>query len=111
MIGEITSISGNSIVINNKSNVSYNIDVSSAHVLKQGVEGTTTVSSLVVGDSVIVQGVVNGNSVVASSVIDRGGVLPTAVNSNASTTKQSNPGIVAGLFNSVGSFFSRLFGF
>ncbi|MEI7777700.1 MAG: hypothetical protein WCI52_03765 [bacterium] len=110
VIGDITSVNGNSIVISNKSNVSYTVDVSSASILKQGVTGTTTVSNLVVGDGVIVQGVINGNSVSASSVIDRG-VSPTTDLNASTTTKQAKPGIVSGIFSSVGSFFSRLFGF
>ena len=111
VIGDITSVSGNSIVISNKSNVSYTVDVSSASILKQGIAGTTTVSSLTVGDGVIVQGVINGNSVSASSVIDRGATSSVTDLNASTTTKQAKPGIVSGIFTSVGSFFSRLFGF
>ncbi len=111
VIGNITSISGNSIVISNKSNVNYTVDVSSAHILKQGVNGTSTVSNLAVGDGVIVQGTVNGSAITASTVIDRGVAPSNPENSNASSSEQNKPKFVGGVFGSIGSFFTHLFGF
>lgn len=104
--GSITSVSGNSIVITNKSNVTYTIDATSANVQKQGV-GTSTVSALTVGDSVLVQGTVNGNSITASTVVDQG---VTATNSSQSG--QGKPaGFLGGFLGGIGHFFSHLFGF
>ena len=109
VIGSIASINGNSVVVTNKSNATYTVDVSAAHIIKQGVNGTTTVASLAVGDGVIVQGVVNGNSITASTLIDRG-VPPVGNNSSASSSDGSKPK-PAGIFGSIGNFFSHLFGF
>lgn len=101
--GTVTAISGNSVTIVNKSNVTYTIDVTAAKVTKRDV-ATATLSSITVGDSVIVQGSVNGTSVTASTVIDQG-VLHT------STSVGEMPERKGGFMNSVGGFFSHLFGF
>lgn len=85
--GSVTAVSGNTVSITNKSNVSYTIDTSSANIQKQGT-GTTTVSNIAVGDTVLVQGTVNDNAVVASSLIDQG-VAPTA---SVSGTAAAHPG-------------------
>jgi hypothetical protein len=95
--GTVTAVSGNTITITNKSNVSYTIDATSATFIKNGAVGT--LSSIAVGDSIVAQGTVNGTSVTAVSVTDQGAV-------QTSTT----PG-PKGFFGSVGSFFAHLFGF
>jgi hypothetical protein len=98
--GTVSSISGNTLVITNKSNVTYTIDTTNAKIVED--QNTITISSVAVGDSVIVQGTVSGNSVTASSVIDQ--KAPSATTTG--TTTQSK-----GFFGSIGSFFSHLFGF
>ena len=100
--GTISSINGNSVVITNKSNVTYTVDVTSAKILEG--QTTVTVSSLAVGDSVVVQGTVNGSSVTASTVLDQ--KAPTT-STTGTTTKPASKGF----FGSIGSFFSHLFGF
>lgn len=97
--GKVTQVSGATVIITNSSNVTYTIDASNATVMKGNA--TSTLSSVNVGDSVIVQGAVNGTTVTASSVID-----------------QTNPGQNApgkgnhlGFFGSIGAFFTHLFGF
>src|ERR1035437_542547 len=102
--GTVSIISGSTITITNKSNVSYTIDATNAKVV-QG-QNTITVSGVTVGDMVIAQGTINGNSVVATSVIDQAKV-------NATTT---TPGVTTGevhrgFFGSIGHFFSSIFGF
>ena len=100
--GTVSTISGTTLTITNKSNVTYSVDASSATVDKSGA--TSTVSVIAVGDTVVVQGTVNGTSVVASSVIDQG----------AAPTAGSNPmhkGGIGGFFGSIGGFFQHLFGF
>ena len=100
--GTVTSISGNTISITNKSNVTYTIDATNAKV----TQGNTvvTVSSVVVGDNVVVQGTVNGNSVVATTVIDQHVSTTTTA---GGTTKPASKGF----FGGIGAFFSHLFGF
>jgi hypothetical protein len=97
--GSITAVSGSTLTVTNKSNVTYTVDATNATVTKG--HATSTVSSIVVGDNVIVQGAVNGNAVTASSVIDQ------ANPPSSSTTS----GGVRGLFGNIGGFFKHMFGF
>ncbi len=99
--GAVTTVSGNSLTVTNKSSVTYTVDATSAKVSKAGVTGAT-VSSIAVGDNVVVQGAVNGTSVTASSVIDQGAAP------SGSTT---NPPAHRGFMGAIGGFFSHLFGF
>ena len=96
VMGTVSSVNGSSIVITDKSNVSYTIDATNAKIT-QGAN-TILVSNLVTGDNVIVQGIVNGNSIVASSVVDQ--------NKPAATTQPKK-----GFFGGIGSFFAHMFGF
>ena len=106
--GNITSTNGDSISISNRENVTYTVDATNANIQERGI-GTTTVSSLKTGDSLIVQGVVNGTSVTASTVVDNG-VLPAP--GNASSTEGRGPaGFVGGLVSKIGGFFSHIFKF
>jgi hypothetical protein len=95
--GTVVSVTGNSVVITNKSNVSYTVDATNAKIVKG--PAVATIASVAVGDSVIVQGTVNGNAVVAASLIDQ--------------TKVTASGSVAhkGFFGGMGSFFAKIFGF
>jgi hypothetical protein len=98
--GAVTSVNGGSIVITNKSNVSYTVDATNAKIV-QG-QNTISISNIAVGDMLVVQGTVNGNTVTASSVIDQKVVSST-------TTGTTTPS--KGFFGSIGSFFARIFGF
>ena len=107
--GTVTAVSGNTITITNKSNVTYTIDATNAKFVSAGTTNST-ISSIVVGDNVVVQGTINGNSVVASSVIDQ--KAKTNESANKSEDKQeSNRGFMGGMMNGVGNFFKHLFGF
>ena len=97
--GTISAISGNTLTVTNKSNVTYTVDTTNAKIVEG--QNTVTISSVVVGDNVIVQGTVNGNSVTASSVIDQ----------KASTSTTTTPAQPKGFFGSIGAFFSHIFGF
>lgn len=101
--GAVTAISGDTLTVTNKSNVTYMVDVTSATVSKAGVTGAT-VSSISVGDNVVVQGSVSGNSVTASSVLDQG----TAPSGSTGTNPSGPRG---GVMGAIGGFFSHLFGF
>jgi hypothetical protein len=108
--GSVTAISGTTITVTNKSNVTYTIDASSATIVIKGVSGA--LSSVTVGDTVIVQGTVNGTSVTASSVIDQG--TAGGSTSTGGLTEQHGGGFVGdmkGIFGSIGGFFQHLFGF
>ena len=96
--GSVSSITGNSIVITNKSNVTYNIDATTAKIVKGPTAATIT--NIAVGDQVLVQGTINGNSVSATSIYDQA--------KPASTTSAPK---AKGIFSKIGSFFGGLFGF
>jgi hypothetical protein len=96
--GTISSISGSTLTITNKSNVSYTVDATNAKIV-QG-PNTISISNVATGDMVVVQGTVNGNAVVASSVIDQKPM-------NTTTTQTQH----RGFFGAIGSFFGKLFGF
>ncbi len=96
--GTVTAVSGNTITITNKSNISYTIDATSATFIKNGANAT--LSSIAVGDSVVAQGAVNGTTVTAASVTDQG---------KAETGKPA--GESKGFLGSIASFFGHLFGF
>ena len=99
--GTVSVISGSTITITNKSNVTYTVDATNAKIV-QG-QNTITISGITVGDNVIAQGTINGNSVVATSVIDQ----KTPVANTTSGADQPHKGF----FSSIGSFFGHLFGF
>ena len=105
--GKITSISGSSITITNNSNVTYTVDATNAKFSVPGVT-TPTISSVSVGDNLVVQGTVNGNSVTATSVIDQKARV------SGSDNMMNNPkpmGGFGGMMDGIGNFFKKLFGF
>ncbi len=97
--GTISTISGSIITITNKSNTTYTIDATNAKISNGNT--SSSISNLVVGDSVLVQGTVNGNSITATTVLDQ-------TNPNTSSTNDQKP---KGFFGGIGQFFMHLFGF
>ena len=105
--GAVTAVSGSSLTVTNKSNVTYTVDVASAKIVKAGA--TSTIASVSVGDNVVVQGTVNGTAVVASSVLDQGAPI---VQTNTATAATGVPqGHMGGFMGMMGGFFHNLFGF
>jgi len=100
--GKVSSVSGNTLTITNASNVIYSVDATNAKIVEG--QNTIAVSSIKVGDSVVVQGAVNGTSITASSVIDQTG-------NPGMTPPGNNQGKHTGFFGGIGSFFMHLFGF
>lgn len=103
--GNVSSISDTTLAITNTSNVTYAVDASNAKIVKNGT--TTTLSSVAVGDNLIVQGTVNGASVIASSVIDQGNGNREKNATTSTPTSESH----FNLFSAIGNFFKNLFGF
>lgn len=82
VVGTVTSISGNSITVTVKghqgedrpkststiTSLTYVVDATNAAIKKNGA--TSTVSSILVGDMVVVQGTVNGTNIVATTIRD-----------------------------------------
>jgi len=100
--GTISAISGSTLTITNKSNVTYTVDTTNAKIVKG--QNTIVVSNMAIGDTVVIQGTVNGNSIVASNVIDQ-----TKLASD--TTTGTTPKVNNGFFSGIGSFFKKIFGF
>ena len=100
--GVISTLAGNSMTITNSSNVTYTVDITTAKVQNKGA--LSTISTLVTGDNVVVQGTVSGTAVTAYSVIDQG-VTPVAQANGMPAVNHGN------LFGSIGQFFKHLFGF
>lgn len=105
--GSVSAISGNTLTVTNKSNVTYTVDVTNAKIVEG--QSTIAVTGITVGDNVIIQGAVSGTSVTASSVIDQ----PVQQTSSGGISGQGQNTQMhhGGIFSSIGSFFSRIFGF
>jgi hypothetical protein len=126
--GNVTSISGTTLNLNTSSNVAYTVNAASTTISKGGA--TTTLSSILVGDFVVVQGAVNGTSISASSIIDQSA---TSTNRNGSNRGRGNGNgnnedgkgfensngngngnsnsFGGGFFGGIGNFFRSIFGF
>jgi hypothetical protein len=105
--GKVVAINGSTLTITNQSNVTYSITVASTTITKAG--NTASLSSIVIGDNVMVQGTINGTSAVASSVMDQG---VAAVPGTPGTTESApHRGGLGGIFGAIGGFFGHLFGF
>jgi hypothetical protein len=103
--GTISVVNGTTLTVTTKSNVVYTIDASTSKIVVKNA--TSTLSSVAVGDMVIVQGAVNGTTVQASTLIDNG-VAKTETNQPVKTNQKQN---TQGFFSGIGGFFSRIFGF
>ena len=100
--GNVTAINGSSLTVTNKSSVTYTVDATNAAIMKGNA--TSTLSSVAVGDNVVVQGTVNGTAITASTVIDSGAV-------QTSTAGETPTHKIGGFFGAIGGFFTHLFGF
>lgn len=96
--GTISVINGNTLTLTNKSNITYTVNVSGATIYKSNA--TSSLSNLIVGDQVVVQGSVNGTAITASVVVDQ--TLATSTN---------NSGKNMGFFGAMRGFFHSMFGF
>lgn len=103
--GKISSLSDNTLSITTGNNVVYTIDATNAKILKG--KDTVTLSSLVTGNGVLVQGTVNGTSIVASTIIEQ----PQRPVENSNNGNNNSKPQLHGFFGNIGGFFSHLFGF
>ncbi len=104
--GTVSTVSGNTLTVTNKSNMTYTVNAATAKIIAGRMSSTTpaaTIATITVGDNVIVQGAINGTTITATSVIDQ----KPAPSTSAGSTKPAPHGI----FGNIGSFFSHLFGF
>lgn len=80
IFGTVTAVSGNAITLSanrgyatTSASISYSIDASAATVYKNGT--TATVSSIAVGDNLMVQGKITGTSIAAAVIRDGAGPM------------------------------------
>ncbi|MDP2696373.1 MAG: DUF5666 domain-containing protein [bacterium] len=103
--GTVTAVNGTTLTITNKSNVTYTVDGSTAKVQNKGA--LSTISTVVVGDNVVVQGTINGTAITAYSVIDQGATPRQSVKPNDNDEEKTRGKFLGG----IGRFFQHLFGF
>lgn len=107
--GTVTAINGDTLTVTNKSNVTYTVDVTSATVEKG--HASSSVSSIAVGDNVLIQGTVNGNSVTATSIIDSGSSTTTNAGGNGNGNHSGIFGGIGNILGGIGGIFHKIFGF
>jgi len=113
IIGSITAINGNTLTITTMASTTYTVDASNAKIL-QG-PNTVALSTLTVGNKVVVQGTINGTAVSASAVINQVG-NPGSQGSDQqgqvdNENGQNGQAPKKGFFGNIGGFFKHLFGF
>ncbi len=103
--GSVTAISGATITVATRSGIQYTVDTASAKIVKG--QATISLANVMVGDTVVVQGLTSGTSITASSVIDQN--KPVVASIGAGTEVKN--GNHFGFFGQMGGFFKKLFGF
>ncbi len=102
--GTVSAVSGNTITITTaQGGLTYNVDATSATVQKAGA--ALSISSISLGDKLVVQGTVNGTSVTATSVVDQGAGI------SGKPSIQGSPEGNEGFMSGIRGFFQHLFGF
>ena len=107
--GTVTAISGTTLTVTNKSNVSYTVNAASTTVQKAGV--SSTIAQVAVGDSIVVQGTVNGTSITASSIMDGGAIKAAGAEDDDSNVADIAHKGMGRIMGGIGGFFHSLFGF
>jgi hypothetical protein len=88
--GTVSSVRGNIISVTGKDSVLYTVDGTNAKVMKSSIGSkpvTLTVSNILVGDTVRVQGILTGTNIVATNILD--GVIPQKSSAKKSHMRNS----------------------
>lgn len=72
-VGTVTSVNGSIITITTKDSTTYSVDASTAKIMKNR-NTIIPVGSVLVGDTVMVQGTITGTNIAATTIFD--GKLP-----------------------------------
>ena len=107
--GSVTAVSGNTLTVTTATNVVYTVDATNAKILQ--VSNTVALSSVTVGEKVVVQGAINGTSVVATTVIDQKAPQNTPQGGEQGQGQENGQGKPQSFFGNIGGFFKHLFGF
>lgn len=103
VFGSVTALNGNIITVNIKratTTTTYSVDATNAVVIKN--RATTTVSAILVGDTIVAQGTVTGTSVVAAHIFD-GKMMPMPF------PGKMDDHHATGIFQKIGNFFKGFF--
>lgn len=116
--GDVVSIDGTSIVISSKlfdkdsgseaKTVNYTVDASSAKFYTDGVE--SKISSVVVGDTIMVEGEVSGESIKATIIHEGNMGVGNRANLGDGNNVQERQKNNRSFWGRVGNFFSNMFG-
>jgi len=72
VVGIVSTVSGNTLIINSKKgkskNTTYTVDATNAKITKDGTN--TVLTSIAIGDTVVIKGKVNGTNVTAKLIRD-----------------------------------------
>lgn len=98
--GTVASVNGSTFTVTNSGSSTYTIDATNATVMDKGA--TSTVSAILSGDKVLVQGTVSGSSVTATAVIDQG---QTTMGTSGQTGENGMLSGIEGFFRKIFSFF------
>jgi len=104
--GTVSAVSGSTLTVTTSGGVVYTVDATNAKVLQN--QETSTLSSVVVGNKVLVQGTTNGTSVVASTIVNQ---TSTASTNGSGENSDGSKSQSRGFFGGIASFFTHLFGF
>jgi hypothetical protein len=104
--GTVTAISGATLTVTNKSNITYTIDGSTATVVKGNA--TSSLANVAVNDNVLVQGAVSGTNVTAATILDQGAM---SAGGGAGASASAHVNVMTKMFGGIGAFFQHLFGF
>jgi hypothetical protein len=95
--GTVSGVNGSTFSVTNSGSNTYTVDATNATVMVKGA--TSTISAVLSGDKVLVQGTISGQSVTATAVIDQG---------QATTGTSKGP---AGMLSGIAGFFKKIFSF
>ncbi len=101
--GTVTVVSGTTLTVKGKNDITYTVDADSARVRHDGDEDST-LSDITVGDTVIVQGTVDKTSVDASVIITVDAETKAELKQDLKAQGKS------GFFHKIGIFFKSFFG-
>jgi len=103
--GTVTAVSSTTVtIVTATGNVTYNVNATGASIIKG--KATSTISAIIVGDKVLVQGSVSGTSITASTIFDQ-----TPKTSMATTTPEKGGKGFGGKFMTAFGGFFHFFGF
>ena len=98
--GTVSAVNGSTVTVVTTTGITYTVDSSNATIIKG--TSSSSLSNIVIGDHVLIQGAVNGTSVTASTIVDSGSL---------NNVHARNHQVFFGQFGSIFNRLLTLFGF